>query len=43
MHIEVYREDRGLLLPLFDLADDSRTQICSYICRGEVQIGRAHV
>ena len=40
MHIEVYREDRSLLLPLFDLADDSRTQICSYICRGEVLVAR---
>jgi GNAT superfamily N-acetyltransferase len=40
MHIEVYRDDRNALLPLFDLADDSRAQICRYISRGEVLVAR---
>ncbi len=41
MRIEVYRADRSSLLPLFDLADDSRAQICSYISRGKVLVARA--
>jgi GNAT superfamily N-acetyltransferase len=40
MRIKVYRADRSLLLPLFDLADDSRAEIYSYISRGEVLVAR---
>lgn len=40
MQIEIYCGDRGLLLPLFDLADDSRRQISSYISRGEILVVR---
>lgn len=40
MHIEIYRGDRNALLHLFDLADDSRAQIASYLSRGEVLIVR---
>ncbi|WP_214470011.1 GNAT family N-acetyltransferase [Mesorhizobium sp. dw_380] len=38
MHIERYDGDRDALLPLFALADDSPTQIVSYIRVGEVLV-----
>jgi predicted N-acetyltransferase YhbS len=40
MQIERYDGDRGALLPLFSLADDSPTQISSYIDRGDVLVAR---
>jgi GNAT superfamily N-acetyltransferase len=40
MHIESYRADRNALLPLFELADDSRAQISAYLSLGEVLVAR---
>ena len=40
MHIETYQADRGALLPLFTLADDSAAQIAGYIALGEVLVAR---
>lgn len=40
MHIETYRGDRTSLRHLFALADDSETQIASYIGLGDVLIAR---
>src|SRR5204862_7765802 len=37
---ESYDDDRNALLELFALADDSYTQIASYIGRGEVLVAR---
>ncbi|TPK69859.1 GNAT family N-acetyltransferase [Mesorhizobium sp. B2-4-15] len=41
MHIERYDGNRDALLPLFALADDSPTQVASYIEEGEVVVARA--
>ncbi|OBQ74527.1 GNAT family N-acetyltransferase [Mesorhizobium erdmanii] len=40
MQIERYDGDRKALQPLFELADDSPTQISSYIDKGEVLVAR---
>lgn len=40
MHIAPYSEGRNLLLPLFELADDSPAQISTYISRGELLVAR---
>lgn len=40
MNIAPYSEDRNLLLPLFELADDSTAQISTYISRGELLVVR---
>jgi len=40
IHIESYHADRGTLLPLFVLADDSDTQVSTYISIGEVLTAR---
>ena len=40
MQIESYHADRGALLPLFALADDSHAQISTYIGLGEVLVAR---
>lgn len=40
MNIAPYSEDRNLLLPLFELADDSPTQISTYLLRGELLVVR---
>jgi GNAT superfamily N-acetyltransferase len=40
MRIDRYDEDRNLLLPLLALADDSETQIATYISRGEMLVAR---
>ncbi len=40
MRIELYDADRGALLPLFALADDSPTQIASYLPLGEILVAR---
>jgi lactoylglutathione lyase len=38
--VEVFRDRRTELLPLFELADDSRSEISSYIELGEVLVAR---
>ncbi|MBN9220403.1 MAG: GNAT family N-acetyltransferase [Mesorhizobium sp.] len=40
MQIEKYEGDRRALLPLFALADDSPTQISTYVGEGEVLVAR---
>jgi ribosomal protein S18 acetylase RimI-like enzyme len=40
MHIDRFDDDRTPLLPLFMLADDSETQIATYISRGDVLVAR---
>lgn len=40
MQIELYRDGREALLPLFALADDSPSQIAGYMSRGQVLIAR---
>lgn len=40
MHIDIYCEDRRLLLPLFELADDSKSRICSYISLDDILVAR---
>ena len=40
MRIEPYAADRGALLPLFALADDSATQVREYLPLGEIVVVR---
>lgn len=40
MHIENYHANRNALLPLFEQADDSLSQICTYISLGELLVAR---
>jgi ribosomal protein S18 acetylase RimI-like enzyme len=40
MRIERYDADRGALLPLFALADDSPTQVAAYLPLGEILVAR---
>jgi GNAT superfamily N-acetyltransferase len=40
MRIESYHADRNVLLPLFELADDSLVQIRAYMSLGEVLVAR---
>ncbi len=40
MKIEPYLADRSALLPLFELADDSHSQIAGYIALGEIFVAR---
>jgi GNAT superfamily N-acetyltransferase len=40
MRIERYDADRGALLPLFALADDSATQVARYVSLGEILVAR---
>jgi GNAT superfamily N-acetyltransferase len=40
MRVEVYQGDRAALMPLFRLAEDSESELASYLGRGEVLVAR---